>query len=169
MRNRIEIRNMEERDVEFKAIVHYQTWKISYQGLINQKVLEDLDFNNCLRISRNNIKETIVAICDDKVVGFGSYGKNRLDSTEKSGEIIAMYVLPGYQRRGVGLALMKECLRRLKNYDKVYLWVLSNNFDSIKFYEYCGFKIDNVSVNKKIAGLDYSIDRMLYQKNNNGL
>lgn len=74
-------------------------------------------------------EQVIVAEIEGAVVGYASY-------TDKS--LSNMYVLPDYQRRGVGSKLLDAILRRIPT--GVELWVFEDNVEAIRFYERNGFK-----------------------------
>lgn len=52
-----------------------------------------------------------------------------------------LWVSPGFRRRGIATALVKNTLRRLLNlgFAAVRLWVLDGNESAKHFYESCGF------------------------------
>lgn len=96
-----------------------------------------------------NFPETfIVAEEDNKVVG---YIMCRIESgfsgfsLMKRGHIISIAVLPGYRRKGIGEALLREALQAMVNYYGVkecYLEVRVSNSPAINLYKKIGFKIE---------------------------
>lgn len=71
----------------------------------------------------------IVAEEEGSVVGYASY----------TAELISnLYVLPKFQRRGVGTALLQHVLRDRPN--GISLWVFEQNTGAIRFYESNGFE-----------------------------
>jgi len=85
---------------------------------------------------------TYVAVSGDEVVGFASHGPSRNDST--LGELFTIYVLPDAWGAGVGRALMRETLARLRThgFDEAVLWVLEDNPRTRRFYELAGWRAD---------------------------
>ncbi len=64
-------------------------------------------------------------------------------SLTKLGHIVSVAVLPDYRRRGIGMMMMEESMRRLKEYygvGEVYLEVRVSNIPAINLYEKLGFK-----------------------------
>jgi len=96
-----------------------------------------------------NFPETfIVAEEDNKVVG---YIMCRIESgfsgfsLMKRGHVISIAVLPGYRRKGIGEALLREALQAMVNYYGVkecYLEVRVSNSPAINLYKKIGFKIE---------------------------
>jgi ribosomal protein S18 acetylase RimI-like enzyme len=58
-------------------------------------------------------------------------------------EIERLYVLPGYQGKKIGAALMEQCIADANNlgYDTIWLGVWEHNPRAIDFYKRCGFEI----------------------------
>ncbi|MEL9997977.1 MAG: ribosomal protein S18-alanine N-acetyltransferase [Sulfolobales archaeon] len=61
----------------------------------------------------------------------------------KLGHIVSIAVHPNYRRLGIGTRLMRESMKRLKEYynvEEVYLEVRVSNIPAIRLYESLGFK-----------------------------
>lgn len=93
-------------------------------------------------------KAFVVAEVDGKVVGYvmcrveSGLGFMRRKLT-KLGHVVSIAVLPDYRRRGIGMMMMEECIKRLKEYydvSEVYLEVRVSNISAISLYEKLGFK-----------------------------
>ena len=69
----------------------------------------------------------IVAEENGKIVGFCAF---------KEGWVNHLYVLPGYQERGIGRALLDKAKRA---YPNLKLWVFQKNTNAREFYEKNGF------------------------------
>ncbi|MBS7635068.1 ribosomal protein S18-alanine N-acetyltransferase [Candidatus Bathyarchaeota archaeon] len=99
----------------------------------------------------NNFPETfIVAEEEEKVVG---YIMCRIESgfsglgLIKRGHVVSIAVLPGYRRKGIGGALLKEALHAMAahyNVKECYLEVRVSNVPAINLYRKIGFRIDRV-------------------------
>jgi ribosomal protein S18 acetylase RimI-like enzyme len=85
---------------------------------------------------------SLVAAEGAKVVGFSSFGAAR--GEEEVGELFTIYVLPESWGLGVGRALMRETLARLRRHDyaEAVLWVLEDNPRTRRFYERAGWHAD---------------------------
>jgi len=94
-------------------------------------------------------KAFLVAEVDGRIVG---YVMTRVDRGlgyvywkpfKKLGHIVSIAVLPEFRRRGIGMRLMIEAMRRLKEVygaSEVYLEVRVSNDAAIRLYEKLGFR-----------------------------
>ncbi len=131
-------------DAEGIAIVHIKGWQESYKGMIDQNYLDSLSQDIKARTQRwqsfiaKSDQESIqlVAIFDEKVIGFCSAGPIR-KSTEAKGEIYAIYLLDEFKGIGVGKMLWDKAVEHLsaKKLIPFDLVVLEANIPSRKFYE----------------------------------
>jgi len=95
----------------------------------------------------------LVAEVDGEVVGYimtrveyGSSVFNPLKLVRK-GHIVSLAVLPRYRRRGIGSALLREALRRLREVyscEEAYLEVRVSNEPAINLYKKYGFQVVRV-------------------------
>ena len=152
------VKNMEE-DTEFqgKAYVHYKSWHESYSEIVDSEYLENkITYEKCLSMAVKYPDNTLVAKEGERVVGFAAYGAYRDGSLSRCGEVYAIYVLEEFQKRGIGRALMDAALDKLKEYDKVALWVLKDNAKAIGFYKKYGFRPDGA---KSVISLGTNLPR----------
>lgn len=145
------IRDMEENDHEGKGYVHYRSWVETYTGLMDERYLAKHTLERCVQIAKKHPEHTIIALDENTVVGFAAYNPSS-DNQEDTGEVYAIYVLKAYQKRGIGKALMNECIRRLSGYQFVTVWVLSSNQPSIDWYQRYGFVMDGKT--KRVNAMD---------------
>lgn len=83
---------------------------------------------------RENIGEyTCVYLSGEKA------GYFRLCSGEGQLELDDLYILPGFQNRGLGSAVVKKCI--LQANCRIFLYVFSRNVDAIRFYSRLGFAV----------------------------
>lgn len=157
------IRNMSINDIEQKGYVHFKAWQETYKGLMDDRYLDNHTLEKCVQIAEKFPENTLVAVFDQKVVGFAAYTVTDYND-EKFGEIKAIYILKEYQNRGVGKALMRECLKRLIHNENIIVWVLKNNKKSIDWYSNFGFQIDGLCKEIKVLE-DYCLNeiRLTYQ------
>ena len=57
----------------------------------------------------------------------------------EDGQLDDLYVLPGFQNKGIGSDILKYCIEISPK--PIYLYVFSSNFGAIRFYERFGFTI----------------------------
>ena len=128
-------------EIEGKSLVHWQTWRESYDDLLPPEFQETMTLDRCRFFSQKYPENTLIAMDGKKVVGFISYG-NYHDETIQAGEIIALYVLKDYYGKGVSKQLMHAAFVALDQFSEIYLWVLKDNKRAIAFYQKMGFTVD---------------------------
>ncbi len=130
-------------DYEQIAFVHYKAWLETYTGLLPESFLKNRTLESSINIFKNNLcSNTVVAIVDNKVVGFCGWGSLRENSFQENlGEIQGIYLLDAYQKNKIGRKMIEFALEQLvtEKYSKVGLWVLSTNENAINFYKKMGF------------------------------
>ena len=129
-------------EIEGKSLVHWQTWRESYDDLLPPEFQETMTLDRCRFFSQKYPENTLIAMDGKKVVGFISYGNYR-DETIQAGEIIALYVLKDYYGKGVSKQLMHAAFVALDQFSEIYLWVLKDNKRAIAFYQKMGFTFDS--------------------------
>ncbi len=69
------------------------------------------------------------------------WGKARDNDMPDYAELICIHSLQDNWRKGCGTQMMNRIMDDMKaaGYDKVMLWVFTNNVRARKFYESCGF------------------------------
>lgn len=139
--------------------VHLQTWKTSYQGILEQTYLDSLVFNaERLNVRTNLLKDDnihMVVTFNNKVVAFADAGTLRTHKLIKNnsnnaamGELYAIYVLLAHQGLGLGKQLFQTCSQKLqeRNLIPFITWVLKDNQTAIQFYQSLkGKPIDEIS------------------------
>ena len=150
--DQIKIRPARLADAGELAKVHIETWQASYAGIFPEDKLAELDQELQIRTERwhanivnpDQLPALFVAETrNGKIVGFAGGGRqNNLDYPYDS-EIYMIYILPEYQRRGLGQRLMSATARKLQElgYRSLMLWVLKENEESRQFYEKLGGKL----------------------------
>jgi ribosomal protein S18 acetylase RimI-like enzyme len=129
-------------DAELLAVVHVETWRTAYRGILGDDYLDALDIEGRTRWWAGLIADgAIVHIAegDDDVVGYCW-----VDSSNDAewGEVVAIYVHPDHWGEGHGhrlLATGEESLRH-EGYTKALLWVLEANHRARRFYERQGWQ-----------------------------
>ena len=163
---KIIIKTMETpEEIEGKSLVHWQTWRESYDDLLPPEFQETMTLDRCRFFSQKYPENTLIAMDGKKVVGFISYG-NYHDETIQAGEIIALYVLKDYYGKGVSKQLMHAAFVALDQFSDIYLWVLKDNKRAIAFYQKMGFTLDG---QEKIRELGKPVKelRMMCSSNKN--
>lgn len=141
---RLVVRPAELDDAAAIARVQVATWRSSYKGIFPDELLENL---NDIRLAvgwAESIERrgfvTHVAERDElareKVVGFVHAGPSDVRGLA---EVYTLYVLDGFQRQGIGRALLAALTQDLRmNYRSLVIRVLVDNASGRAFYARLG-------------------------------
>ena len=150
MESKLTVRKAVPEDAPGVATVQVLSWQSAYQGILPQTVLDKQSIETRTErwatILGENASHTLVALCDDRVVGFCSAAPSRDDDTDPQqvGEIWALYALPETWGQGVGRALWLAAVAYLQElgFESLVLWVLADNHRGRRFYERAGCNLD---------------------------
>jgi ribosomal protein S18 acetylase RimI-like enzyme len=146
----VPVRPADTADAAAVARVQAATWRTAYAGLMPAAVLDGMSEEaGTPRWSGRLAGEGWVYVAEDggEVVGFVSGGAARDDDLPPGyGEIVALYVLPAFQGRGHGRALVAAAFGRIaaSGGTACALWVLATNAAGRAFYEAHGWTCDGV-------------------------
>jgi ribosomal protein S18 acetylase RimI-like enzyme len=125
------------------ALVHVDTWRSTYRGIVPDERLSNLSYERSQRMWEKILsdpKGTMIVAEDvpGHVAGFANCGPAR-DNSNFDGELYAIYVLQSVQGRGVGKMLVLSAARELRarGFDSMLVWVLAQN-PFKRFYERLG-------------------------------
>lgn len=128
-------------DATAVAKVARRTWRETYAGMIPEPAIEAhlasayLDEQVATRIGRAE-RFDLAEDADGGVVGFAEWQLH-----DGVAELVATYVLPGCQRRGIGRAFHERALDAFRGRtDTFETCVLSDNAGGRKFYESIGYR-----------------------------
>ncbi|HEY8348648.1 MAG TPA: GNAT family N-acetyltransferase [Clostridia bacterium] len=160
----IVIRKAEIEDCRGLGIIHSESWKAAYKGIIPDsflgKITAESSEKRFVDAMSRGIERNYAAVCENRVVGFICIGKSRDDDLDDTfGEIWGIYLHPAYWRRGIGTKLMLFGLACLKDegYERVSLWVLEKNERARRFYEKFGFRFGGTRKELDLDGIVYEI------------
>ncbi|PWA05499.1 GNAT family N-acetyltransferase [Flavobacterium laiguense] len=150
----------------------------SYQTQDTQPILDIINYNilNTTALYDYNIRSyeqqkaileekinknfpVIVAVEENKVVGFGMYGEFRFREAYKYTVEHSVYVDNGHQGKGIGKLLLQELIQLAKN-QKLHTMIAvidAENQSSVDFHEKFGFKTVGI-----IKESGYKFDRWLH-------
>lgn len=116
------IRKIKDEDIEKLVEININAWKKAYKGIIDKDILDNLDKNKKIEKWKNHyhIENIIVAEENGKIMGYCRYS-DEVASKPIAGadsEVMALYVDCEYQRMGIGKALIKEVIEKLKMLNK---------------------------------------------------
>ena len=153
------VRTATAADAASIAQIHVETWRVAYRGQIPDAVLNGLDVGRRSVFWQERLAQmrgaVFVAEDGDRITGFCDLVPSRdKDADARTvSEIVAIYILPKYWRKGTGRALCNRALAaaRRQNYKAVTLWVLASNDGARRFYETMGFSLDGFTKSDRAA------------------
>jgi len=140
------IRPAQASDASSIARIHVDTWRSTYTGILPEEYLAKLSYEKREQGWYDSLSsdtfEDIVFVAKDQengVIAFASGGKVRGDQPIFKGELYGIYVLEGFQRKGIGTKLMTAVAEQLvkQGFDSMLVWVLADN-PACSFYEALG-------------------------------
>jgi ribosomal protein S18 acetylase RimI-like enzyme len=126
------------------ARVHVDSWRTTYRDLLPAEFLASLTeagyTERWQRVIGDGSSRVYVVEEDGEVVGFASCGRERAGEAGFAGELYAIYVLEGAQRRGHGRELVRAAVEGLREMGlkDLIIWVLRDNAPARRFYERLG-------------------------------
>ena len=127
--------------------VIYETWLATYPNKKFGIMAEDIEERFKDRFSETQIQKRFAAISalpknqiflvakdNEKVVGVCRAQIGELDN-----QLLAIYILPTYQNKGIGKEFWKECLEFFEDKKDVVVYVATYNANAIRFYQNLGF------------------------------
>ena len=138
------VREATTEDAKRVAEINVIGWHTAYKGLVPDDFLANMPFDeDIIRRTADRIQEHeyYVAEVDDHVVGFASLEYPE----EKVVEIMALYIHPDFQKKGVGSALVNYICQHKKDagYNRLVLWTIKNG-PSVGFYQKQGLQLSNM-------------------------
>lgn len=133
-------------DAEAIARVKVETWRSTYAGVVPDQYLlgmsvegQTFTWRKVLRQVSAKRQLLVAEMPGAGVIGFGDVGPARDRPPLASGEVYTLYLLPDWQGRGIGRALLGRLLGALAalGHADAYLWVLADNPTRF-FYERMG-------------------------------
>ena len=166
----VHMRRARESDARGIAEVHVRTWQEAYRDQLPATYLSALEVTDRERFWSNELRVLAVerrpwvAESGSAIVGFAVAGPARDDELPRdTGEVYAIYVMPGFWERGVGRNLLMHCEHDLfeHGYAHAVLWVLEANPRARRFYEACGWVLDGAAKKRHIGGRE--VDEVRYR------
>lgn len=125
------------------ARVRAESWRATYRGIVPDAYLDAIDTAEWAERQRRAMEQQpadlvalVAEVCGD-VVGWVVGGPNHDAAYHYAGEFYAIYLLPEYQRVGIGTQLTVAIARSLvsQGFNSMILWVLEENHPARRFYE----------------------------------
>lgn len=135
----IDIRRAEPRDAAAIAGVHTASWTGAYAGVIPHRALGAMLARRGEQWWTSAIRRAtsiLVVEIGGRVVGYATFGRNRVRELPQKGEIYELYVEPEYQGLGLGTRLFAAARDALADHDldSLVVWALEDNAGALSFY-----------------------------------
>lgn len=130
------LREAQPKDAAGIARVHVESWRAAYRGIIPDQFLAEFSCPDRKRrwtrtLSAPDRREFVYIAqhAAGDIIGFASGGPERGGDPIYRGELYAIYILPAYQRRGLGRAFTALVAERLwqVGMGSMLVWVLADN------------------------------------------
>jgi len=163
----VRIREARPTDAAHIAEIHVDASKSAFEGLVPQSELRKLSAHEMtfrwapLTLTLNG---GFFVAEEDELLGFCSVIPARGERfRHRTAEIMAIYVTPDSQSRGVGTKLINAALghAQVRGFTEIMLWVLPGNEQARQFYESFGFNSDGME--RTDHGLRTTVPLMEYR------
>ena len=149
----ISYREATPQDADILAQMHTQSWRHRYRGILLDAYLEKEVEADRLRVWRERLgdpsttQHIVIAMEGKAPAGFACiYAQH---DPQWGALLDNLHVLPAWQGRGIGRALMDKAARWVNGQapdEGLYLWVYEQNEGAISFYERAGGVRQEVTV-----------------------
>ncbi len=155
----IDLRQAELNDAAELARIQVDSWQV-YAHIFSPAYLAEHNtferrFFFWMNLLRRNIDRTYLILLDGAPIGYITIGFPREDNASAGTlELTALYLRRAYMGQGYGAYVMRRIFTSVKaaGYDRLTLWVLSDNEHAIQFYRHLGFDFDGVEMTLPIQG-----------------
>ena len=151
------------------ARTHVESWRKSFVGIVPQTFLDKMSVESrskafAKRFSDNSYKMYVAEVPERGVIGFVDFGEPRESIDKYEAELFAIYLLPEFQRRGIGGRLFSLCVNDLVRNGKSSMYLLALEVSPYKsFYEKLGgqvvgrkqIEIESVIYDELVYGWDW--------------
>jgi len=139
----IDFRRASQRDMRDVALVHVESWQRSFAGIAPDNFLNSMSVEKRLESYADRASECgyTMMVADHPeagIVGFADFGPPSLPF-EFDCQIYSFYLLPEYQRQGLGQRLFRRCVAEMNEAGKASLCLDSLEVSPYRrFYEKMG-------------------------------
>lgn len=140
------IRKVQQGDELNLAYIQIESWKAAFQDILSAEILQQAtDLTHATAMYKQLLDENIgngyILEVNSQPHCIAWWGKVRDNDMSDYAELICIHSLQDNWRKGCGTQMMNRIMDDMKaaGYDKVMLWVFTNNVRARKFYESCGF------------------------------
>ena len=160
MSDSIRIRPGTPADIPVISQAYVASWRSTYQGFAPEVFVKGLTIEAASKIFADSLKPNsysyflhVAETPEGRIVGFADGGKERGHPERGTGELYAIYLLPEFQRRGIGKKLFNAAVQSLaqSGISSMEVWVLAQS-PYRKFYEAMGGKLREGIKKLDVAG-----------------
>ena len=165
----MEIRKLRSGDDLFAVSrVYEESWRAAYRGLLPQEYLDSIPAGKWVPYLEQAGRDSLILLDKGSIVGTASCCASRVQELAGWGEIISIYLLPEYWRKGWGKRLFSAVVAELEamGYRNLFLWVLESNQRARVFYERMGFHQNASYLDDEIGGMP--VREVQYRREGNG-
>ncbi|WP_158942320.1 GNAT family N-acetyltransferase [Granulicella sp. S190] len=154
------IRKGELEDAASIALVHVESWKTTYRGIVPESYLASMNLESRTELWKAQLlsPDTLIFVAEDEsgVFGFAAGGRARESMEHCDAEIYAIYLLHLQQGQGAGRTLMQTLANSLRRegFTGVLVWVLEQNPGAAFYKKLGGVQVAQKSI--EIGGVDLS-------------
>lgn len=154
------------KDAEGIAKVHVDVWRSTYRGIMPDKVLDELSYEQRAKVRREALEKGDSRYCclvaeDEKknIIGFSVGGPRREGNANYDGELYAIYLFKEHHGKGIGKKLFLKTAQWLlqRGHSSMLIWVLKDN-PTRKFYEAMG----GIPLESKVIEIGAPLDEISY-------
>lgn len=159
----IQIRPMRPGEEQAVSRIYALSWQSAYRGILPEEYLRALPEDRWVALLQNPPFHSLVLAQGDALLGTCGVSAARDAALAGWGEIVSLYLLPAWQGRGYGRALLqagREALRA-QGLSRHTLWVLAENRAARAFYERQGFRSSGDTLEEEIGGRPFTLLRYL--------
>ena len=164
----IDIRIADKNDISVIADIINETWKVTYKDIVSEKdIIKYTDKTNredqISDFLNKGELEYLIASHNSSDCGVISYKKYDKDDYDDCAYIMQLYILPDFQKIGIGKALMAYVTDTIKEkgYKRIILNTLEKNSNARAFYEKLGYEYIGAELSPLFSE---KIVRALYKK-----
>ena len=125
------------------AQIRVASWRATYRGIVPDSYLDAMSAEENAPqwepAAHGEQAGARLLMCEEegRAVGFAAFGAARPPQFGYSGELYAIYFLPGAMGKGFGSVLVAHAMRGLKElgHNDMILWVMEKNTRGRRFYE----------------------------------
>ena len=140
------IRKVRQGDEGSLAYIQTESWKAAFKDILSEETLQKCSDSNMAKamykqLLDENIGHGYILEIDSHPHCIAWWDKSRDNDMLGYAELICIHSLQDKWGRGYGKQMISKVMDDMKSagYDKVMLWVFTNNVRARKFYESCGF------------------------------